>query len=70
MPDAEVHFLTREAYRSVTELNPYIDKFFYLKEKLPLVIMELKREQYDFVIDLHNNLRSYRVKRALKKKIF
>ncbi len=70
LPDAEVHFVTKQQYRIVTETNPYIDKFFYLADELTDLIKELKKENYDCVIDLHNNARSYRIKRALKKKSF
>ena len=67
LPDVELHFVTKINYRIVTETNPYIDKFFYLENDLPSIIDKLKKENYDHVIDLHNNLRSLRIKKALKK---
>jgi ADP-heptose:LPS heptosyltransferase len=67
---AEVHFLTKSSFKIVTASNPYIDKFFYYENDLGKVIEELKKENYDYVIDLHNNFRSVKVKRALKKKYF
>lgn len=70
MPDAEVHFVTKSSYKIVTANNPYIDQFFYLEDDLNLIIEKLKKENYDYVIDLHNNARSYRIKRALKKKSY
>ncbi len=70
VPGAEVHFVTKLGYKIVTATNPYIDKFFYLDNDLPAVINELKKENYDHVIDLHNNLRSLRIKRALKKRSY
>ena len=70
LPGAAVHFVTKASYRIVTEHNPYIDKFFYLEDDLQMLIKELREEQYDYIIDLHNNARSYRIKRALKKKSF
>ena len=70
MPGAEVHFVTKTNFKIVTASNPYIDKFFYFDKELSVVIAELKKEQYDYVIDLHNNLRSNKIKRALKKKCF
>lgn len=70
LADTELHFITKLQYRIVTENNPYIDKFFYLQNNLPLLIMELRRENYDYVIDLHNNARSYRIKKALRKPSF
>ena len=70
IPEAEVHFVTKSSYKIVTEHNHHIDKFFYLENDLAAVIENLKLEQYDYVVDLHNNTRSYRIKRALKKKSF
>jgi ADP-heptose:LPS heptosyltransferase len=67
---AEVHFLTKSSFKMVTASNPYIDKFFYFDKDLSKVINELKQEDYDYIIDLHNNIRSFKVKRALKKKAF
>jgi ADP-heptose:LPS heptosyltransferase len=49
------------------EHNPYIDKLHLLSHRSALKLHELKTEQYDYVIDLHHNLRSLRVKRALDK---
>lgn len=68
LPDAEVHFLTKRAFKIVTEENPYVDKFFYLDNNLDELIVQLKAENYDCVIDLHNNIRSNKIKLALKKK--
>jgi ADP-heptose:LPS heptosyltransferase len=70
LADAELHFVTKLNYRIVTATNPYIDKFFYLDNDMPFLIEKLKEENYDYVIDLHNNVRSLRIKRALKKKSF
>lgn len=70
VPDAEVHFLTRDAFRSVVEHNPYIDKLHVLAHSWELMIEELKMEEYDYIIDLHHNTKTLRVKKALKKKSF
>ena len=67
VPDAEVHFLTRDRFHSVVEHNPYIDKVHQLAHSWELMIEELKTEEYDYIIDLHHNLRTLRIKRSLKK---
>lgn len=67
--DAEVHFLTKENFKSVTEGNPYIDKYFYFKNDLSLLIKVLKSEHYDYIVDLHDNFRTKRIGWALKAKI-
>lgn len=67
LPDAEVHFLTKISFKIVTAANPYIDKFFYFVDNMEELIVKLKEENYDHVIDLHNNFRSNKIKYALKK---
>ena len=61
----EVHFLTKEKFASVIRHNPYIDKLYTMDEELGEVIPQLKAEQYDYIIDLHRNARTLRLKRAL-----
>ena len=70
VPDAEVHFLTKDAFRSIVEYNPYIDKLQVLAHSWELMIEELKTEAYDYIIDLHHNVKTLKVKHALKKKSF
>lgn len=67
---AEVHYLTKSSFRPILEANPYIDKVHYLKDDLTNVIGELQKEDFDYVIDLHHNLRTLKVKRALGKQAF
>ncbi len=67
LPGAEVHFLTALRFKIVTAHNPYADKFFYYHKNLPELILRLKNENYDHVVDLHNNIRSSTIRRALKK---
>jgi len=64
-PELEVHYLTKASYRAVVAHNPYIDKCIYLEDDLNKTMEELKKERYDYVVDLHNNLRTARVKKAL-----
>lgn len=65
VPDAEVHLLTKAAYRSVVAASPYLDCIHTFDQDLDRVVESLKAEQFDAVVDLHRNLRSARVKRAL-----
>lgn len=64
---AEVHFLTKQSFKAVTEANPYIDKFFYFDGKFRSMVEVLKAEDYDYVIDLQSNFRSGKIKVALDK---
>ncbi|MCU0353671.1 MAG: glycosyltransferase family 9 protein [Cytophagales bacterium] len=67
-PDAEIHFLTKKSFAAVTEANPYINRFHYYDNNLPEIIATLKPVGFDHVVDLQNNVRSWRVKRALNAK--
>lgn len=68
--DAEVHYLTKFSFHKVIAANPYVDKFHYLNNDWDLLLHELKEENFDYIIDLHHNLRTLKVKRALKVKTF
>lgn len=65
--DAQVHYLTKTNFREIIQTNPYIDKVYLLQDNLTDVINNLKTENYDYIIDLHNNLRTLKVKKALRK---
>jgi len=68
LPNAEIHFLTKKSFRAVTEANPYIDQLFCYDHNLSQLIADLKEQHYDYVIDLHKNFRSYKIRWALKCK--
>ena len=65
-PHAEIHFLTKYAFKGIITHNPYIDKIHTLGESFELMLHELITEEYDYIIDLHHNLRTMRIKKFLK----
>lgn len=65
--NAEVHFITKKQFSSVLENNPYVDKLYSIDKNISEVAKPLKQENYDFVVDLHHNLRSRQVKSLLSK---
>lgn len=67
---AEIHFLTKQSFRAVLEANPYIDQLITIQKEASEVLALLKQESYDYIIDLHKNLRSLQIKRALRAKSF
>lgn len=66
--NSEIHFVTKRSFKSTLEHNPYVNKLITFEKDFKEVLSQLKTENYDFVIDLHNNLRSTRLKLALGKK--
>ncbi len=65
-PEAEIHFLTKHSFRNILDHNPYINKIHTLGDSFELMLHELEVEEYDYIIDLHHNLRTLRIKRHLK----
>jgi len=67
LDDVEVHYATKRAYANILENNHYVDKVHVLEDKLDDLIQDLKAENYDYIVDLHNNLRSRIIKLRLNK---
>lgn len=70
LPEAEIHFLTRDEYRVLVEHDPAIDRVHVLLGSMSDTIAELKKEKFDLVFDLHKNLRSMRIKNELGVQAF
>jgi len=68
IPNCEVHFLTKKSFHSILKHNTYISKIHTIEKNVSECVAELKKEKFDFVVDLHHNLRSAQVKRALGTK--
>lgn len=66
-PKPEIHFLTKKSFAQVVSANPNIDRCIFIEREVEEVIPQLKNENYDLIIDLHHNIRSLRIKNALKK---
>jgi ADP-heptose:LPS heptosyltransferase len=64
LPGCEIHFLTKEQFQYIYQKNPYLTKLQFLKPTLKETIKEIKAEQFDYIIDLHNNLRTTLIKLA------
>ena len=68
--DAEIHFLTKKSYASLLEANPYIDHVHAFDGDMGSCIRSLKKEGFDYVIDLHHNTRSAQIKARIKRMDF
>jgi ADP-heptose:LPS heptosyltransferase len=63
--DIELHYLSKKAFETVLVGNPHLDKIHYLENSLSACISELKKENFDYIIDLHHNLRTLWIKTKL-----
>ena len=66
-PQATIHYLTKKKFAGIVQSNPYLDKVFLLEDDFNKTIQELENEEYDHIIDLHHNLRTLRLKNALRQ---
>ena len=72
IPNSEIHYLVKQQFVSLLTASPYVDKVIYFNKKeqpLTTVLTQLKAENYDWVLDLHKNWRTFQVRRALKKNV-
>ncbi|MET4106630.1 glycosyltransferase family 9 protein [Hymenobacter sp. UYP22] len=65
VPGAVVHYATKPAFRGILEANPYVDKVHCLTGSLQELVASLRNEHFDFVVDLHHNLRTSLIKAQL-----
>ncbi len=66
LPGAEIHYCTKKQYATVLEANPYLSKIHCLENSLSELADRLQAENFDFVVDLHNNIRSWLLKVILR----
>jgi heptosyltransferase-2 len=68
--DVEIHFLTKKVFQPILSANPYLTQVHCLDDDFSATLANLKLVGFDYIIDLHKNLRTARVKKALKIKSF
>lgn len=66
-PETEIHYLTKNAFRTLLENNPYVSKIHTIEKDIQEVAAILKEEHFDEIIDLHHNLRTLQTKSILKR---
>ena len=65
--EIEIHYLTKNSFKNILENNPYLSKVHTIEKEAKEIIEALKKENFDFIIDLHHNIRSLQIKKALGK---
>lgn len=63
---AEIHYVTKPEYEPLLRANPYIHRIHLLHDKIAPLCRILEEEKIDYIIDLHNNIRSGSMKRRLR----
>ncbi len=63
--NVEIHFLSKKQFLPVLEANPFLSRIYTIEKEITEVVDSLKNEKYDLIIDLHRNIRSLRLKKAL-----
>lgn len=67
-PETEIHYLTKKAFGNLLENNPFVSKVHTIEKDVHEIIEILKQEDFDEIIDLHNNLRTLQTKLLLRKR--
>ena len=70
LEDVEIHYLTKKRHGDLLKANPYIHHIHLMDHSLDETIRDLKKENFDCIVDLHNNFRSLKVKQALRVKAY
>jgi ADP-heptose:LPS heptosyltransferase len=65
--DTEIHFLTKKQYEPLLQVNPYIDHLWLYDHNFKSLVPALKKEHFDFIADLHHNIRSAFVRCMLRR---
>ncbi len=62
----ELHYLTKKSFSGLLQHNPHVDALHCIDKEIDVDLIEkLKAEQFDFLVDLHGNWRTLRIKKAL-----
>ncbi len=68
--DHELHVVTKHQYEGLYSSNPNVNRIHSFSKHINECLTDLKNEKFDVIIDLQNNLRSFRLKRKLKVKSY
>jgi len=66
--EARIHYLTKKQFVPLLASNQNIEKIYSFERSTKEILPVLQAENYDVIIDLHNNIRTYRLKKKIKTK--
>ena len=64
-PDSEIHFVTKKKYKQIIKNNIYVDNIIFLEGSFFEMVSKLRKQNYDFVVDLHKNAKTLFIKLLL-----
>ena len=68
-PEAKIHFASKKSFETLLLGAEGIHKFHFLSNSFSSFKNEIKSEDFDYIIDLHNNLRTRRLTLGISAKI-
>ncbi|MCS7075993.1 MAG: glycosyltransferase family 9 protein [Bacteroidia bacterium] len=69
-PNATIDYTTKLQYEICVRHNPYLNTIYTLKPKQSIFSFVRQLPTYDYIIDLHNNLRTFQLKCLMQGKKF
>jgi len=68
-PSINIDFLLRQQYEDTLKYNPHLRNLYTLQENYEELTSKISQNKYDLIVDLQNNLRSYKLTAKSKTKI-
>ncbi len=62
----EIHYVCKKRFAGLLEANPRIQRIHCFEQTVQEILPALEHEHFDYIIDLHRNIRSAVIKRRLK----
>ncbi len=66
----KITMITKSGFRALWKNNPYVDELILADEISTDVLLNLKKKQFDCIVDLHNNSKSNKIKKGLSIKSY
>jgi ADP-heptose:LPS heptosyltransferase len=66
--NADIHFLVKPAFVASVNQNPYISRVHILHENINETTTALQKENFDLILDMQKNLKSFRIRKGLDVK--
>ncbi|MCL5030325.1 MAG: glycosyltransferase family 9 protein [Bacteroidetes bacterium] len=68
-PEIKIDFILKEEYKDLLKFNPYLSNIIEYKTERyekKIILGQLAKTKYDFVVDLQNNFRSAEIRKIIK----